>query len=254
MGRHILAVDSDPAALHLIASYLAQHDFHVSTAAEVQDMRRRLSDGQADLITLDMALPGEDGPALVRELRETSNIPIVIVSALGDASDRVLALELGADDYVTKPFVPRELAARIKSVLRRAEGRGLGPSRSEQPRIYHFAGWELDRQLRTLTPPDGRPDRLSHGQFQMLLAFLESPQRVLSRAQLLAATHGCGADVFERCVDMQVLRLRRRLDAKPAPHALIRTERNAGYVFTAKVEAVRDWIRPGRHAGLDRPT
>jgi two-component system, OmpR family, response regulator len=239
MGGHILAVDDDPETRDLIASYLARHDFQVSTAADGLEMRRRLRERPVDLITLDVKLPGQDGLALMRDLRATSNIPIVIVSALDDAGDRILALEMGADDYVTKPFIPRELVARIKTVLRRVEARASVPRRAEKARLYRFAGWEFDTQLRALTRLDGRSSRLTHGEFQLLLAFLESPQRILSRGHLLAATHDCDADIFGRCVDMQVLRLRRKLEADPTAPTLIRTERNGGYVFTAAVEIVK---------------
>jgi two-component system, OmpR family, response regulator len=240
MRTHILAVDDDSETRDLIASYLARYNFRVSTAADGEEMRRRLSEIHADLITLDIKLPGQDGLALMRDLRATSNIPIVIVSALDDAPDRILGLEMGADDYVTKPFNPRELLARIKTVLRRVEARGSVPRGPEKERLYRFAGWEFDRQLRKLSRLNGRPSRLTHAEIRLLLAFLESPQRVLSREQLLAATHGCEADVFDRCVNMQVLRLRRKLEADPSAPALIRTERNRGYVFTATVEVVTD--------------
>lgn len=162
MGRHILVVDDDPDTRELIASYLARHDFHVSTAVEGREMRRRLSERLADLITLDIKLPGQDGLILMRDLRAMSNIPIVIVSALDDAADRILALEMGADDYVTKPFIPRELVARIKTVLRRVEAHGQS-HRPEKQRLYRFAGWEFDTQHRALTRLDGQSSRLTHG-------------------------------------------------------------------------------------------
>ena len=238
MQRNIVAVDGDPDTRDLIVTYLERHDFHVSTAADGREMRRKLSERLVDLVILDIVLPGEDGLALIRYLRARSDIPIVIVSALDDAADRILALEMGADDYVTKPFVPRELTARIKTFLRRAQASGSGPRTVEKAQLYRFAGWEFDRQFKTLTRMGGQPTRLTHGESQLLLAFLNSSQRVLSREQLLAATRGPDAEIFERAVDMQVLRLRRKLGVDSTAPPLIRTERNEGYVFTATVEVM----------------
>ena len=181
MQRNILAVDDDPDTRDLIASYLARHDFHVSTAADGREMRRRLCERLADLITLDIMLPGEDDLAIMRDLRARSDIPIVIVSALDDAADRILALEMGADDYVAKPFIPRELMARIKTVLRRVQARGSGPHRWEKARqfdlraISPYCFPHISRLLRRaegrLAPSEGRrTEVLGHPQFHPLRA------------------------------------------------------------------------------------
>ena len=236
-GKIILVVDDDPATRRLIADYLSQHDFRLYLAASGDEMSRILSETPVDLIVLDMKLAGEDGLALIRDLRPRSDVPIIVLTgARREEVDRVIGLELGADDYVLKPFSPRELLARIRAVLRRAEIRDALHDKNEKRTLYRFGDWVLNLRTRQLTAPGGEPVALTHGEFSLLAAFLQSPQRVLSREQLLAATR-MHEDVFDRSVDAQILRLRRKLEADPSHPALIRTERGAGYIFAAPVLA-----------------
>jgi len=234
-GKIILVVDDDPATRRLIADYLSQHDFRLYLAASGGEMSRILSETPVDLIVLDMKLAGEDGLALIRDLRPRSDVPIIVLTgARREEVDRVIGLELGADDYVLKPFSPRELLARIRAVLRRAEIRDALHDKNEKRTLYRFGDWVLNLRTRQLTAPGGEPVALTHGEFSLLAAFLQSPQRVLSREQLLAATR-MHEDIFDRSVDAQILRLRRKLEVDPSHPALIRTERGAGYIFAAPV-------------------
>ena len=236
-GKIILVVDDDPATRRLIADYLSQHDFRLYLAASGDEMSRILSETPVDLIVLDMKLAGEDGLALIRDLRPRSDVPIIVLTgARREEVDRVIGLELGADDYVLKPFSPRELLARIRAVLRRAEIRDTLHDKNEKRTLYRFGDWVLNLRTRQLTAPGGEPVVLTHGEFSLLAAFLQSPQRVLSREQLLAATR-MHEDIFDRSVDAQILRLRRKLEVDPSHPALIRTERGAGYIFAAPVHA-----------------
>jgi two-component system, OmpR family, response regulator len=235
--QHILAVDDDPAMRELIAGYLSGHGFRVSTAAGGTDMARIIDESVIDLIVLDLQLVGEDGLQLVRELRMRSAVPIIIVTGHRRAEvDRIVGLELGADDYLTKPFNLRELLARARAVLRRAQVEQAASPAERKGARYRFAGWELNARLRRLTSPAGTPVGLTSGEFSLLIAFVRSPQQVLTREQLLAATRVHSDDVFDRSVDVQILRLRRKLEADPSAPELIRTERGAGYVFAAPVE------------------
>ena len=236
-GKIILVVDDDPATRRLIADYLSQHDFRLYLAASGDEMSRILSETPVDLIVLDMKLAGEDGLALIRDLRPRSDVPIIVLTgARREEVDRVIGLELGADDYVLKPFSPRELLARIRAVLRRAEIRDALHDKNEKRTLYRFGDWVLNLRTRQLTAPGGEPVALTQGEFSLLAAFLQSPQRVLSREQLLAATR-MHEDIFDRSVDAQILRLRRKLEVDPSHPALIRTERGAGYIFAAPVHA-----------------
>src|SRR5712671_634059 len=185
-GKIILVVDDDPATRRLIADYLNQHDFRPYLAASGDEMSRILSETPVDLIVLDMKLAGEDGLALIRDLRPRSDVPIIVLTgARREEVDRVIGLELGADDYVLKPFSPRELLARIRAVLRRAEIRDALHDKNEKRTLYRFGNWVLNLRTRQLTAPCGQPVALTHGEFSLLAAFLQSPQRVLSREQLL---------------------------------------------------------------------
>jgi two-component system, OmpR family, response regulator len=238
--KHILAVDDDPMMRQLIADYLSGHGFRVSAVARGQEMARVIEDDVVDLIVLDLKLAEEDGLQLARELRVKSSVPIIIVTGhRRDEVDRIVGLELGADDYLTKPFSPRELLARVRAVLRRVEAaRAEPPPADGKATRYRFAGWELNLRLRRLTSPSGTAVTLTLGEFSLLSAFLRSPQQVLSRDQLLAATRVHDAEVFDRSVDVQILRLRRKLEANPSAPELIKTERGAGYVFTAPVQVL----------------
>ena len=237
---HILAVDDDPAMRKLVAEYLGENDFRVTTVATGAEMAQAFAQHAIDLVVLDLRLVGEDGMQLARKLREESKVPIIIVTGKQDEADRVMGLELGADDYVTKPFSPRELLARIRAVLRRYQtAREVLPPQGEKRRAYRFARWELNLGSRRLTSPNGSRVELTHGEFNLLHAFCAAPQRVLSREQLLDLSRLYGAEVYDRSIDVQVLRLRRKIETNPALPQYIKTERGAGYVFSVAVEVLR---------------
>ncbi|MBF0143704.1 MAG: response regulator [Magnetococcales bacterium] len=233
---HILIVDDDPDICKLISNYLAKQGFRVSIANDGRGLRGVLDRSHIDLIVLDLMLPGEDGLVLCRNLRSRSNIPVIILSARGEEMDRIIGLEMGADDYLGKPFHPRELLARVKSVLRRARTLPGGAVDPEDLGVYHFSGWSLDGPSRQLFSPEGELVTLSGSEFQLLMIFVSHPNRVLSRDQLLDLSHGREIEPFDRTIDMQVSRLRRRLRDDPRNPALIKTVRSAGYVFSARVE------------------
>jgi two-component system OmpR family response regulator len=235
--KHILAVDDDPTMRGLIADYLTTHGFRVSAVASGQDMARMLDEHVVDLVVLDLKLGEEDGLQLVNELRARSNLPIIVITGhWRDEIDRIVGLELGADDYLTKPFSLRELLARVRAVLRRAEvDRVASPADSGVTR-YRFAGWELNLRTRRLTSPAGTSVGLTVGEFSLLTAFLRAPQQVLSREQLLAATRLHDEEVYDRSIDVQILRLRRKLEIDPSVPELIKTERGLGYVFATPVQ------------------
>jgi len=235
---HILVVDDDPQIGDLIRDYLTKHGYRVSWAANGNDMRRELKKSNIDLVILDIMLPGDDGLALCRQLRETSDIMIIMLSAIGDEADRIVGLEIGADDYLAKPFSPRELLARIKALTRRSSGK-LAESRQERylaalPNIK-FIDWELDRNKRRLIAPDGVAVPLSAGEYELLLAFLEHPKRILTRDQLLDLTRGRESLPFDRTIDVQVARLRKKIEIDPKDPKIIITVRGGGYQFTADV-------------------
>ena len=237
---HILAVDDDPAMRKLVAEYLRENDLRVTAVATGAEMAQALDQHAIDLVVLDLRLAAEDGMQLARKLREQSTVPIIIVTGKQDEADRVMGLELGADDYVMKPFSPRELLARIRAVLRRYQtAREVLPPQGEKRRAYRFARWELNLGSRRLTSPNGSRVELSHGEFNLLHAFCAAPQRVLSREQLLDLSRLYGAEVYDRSIDVQVLRLRRKIEPNPAQPQYIKTERGAGYVFSVAVEVLR---------------
>jgi len=239
-GAHILAIDDDPAMRELVANYLSGNDLRVTAVATGAEMAQAFADHAIDLVVLDLRLVGEDGMQLARKLREESKVPIIIVTGKQEEADRVMGLELGADDYVTKPFSPRELLARIRAVLRRYQtAREVLPAQGEKRRAYRFAGWELNLGSRRLTSPHGSRVELTHGEFNLLHAFCAAPQRVLSREQLLDLSRLYGAEVYDRSIDVQVLRLRRKIEANPALPQYIKTERGTGYVFSVAVEVLR---------------
>jgi DNA-binding response OmpR family regulator len=236
---HILAIDDDPAMRRLVADYLRENDLRVTAVATGAELEQEFAKHAIDLVVLDLRLDGEDGMQLARKLRAESAVPIIIVTGKQDEADRVMGLELGADDYVTKPFSPRELLARIRSVLRRYHtAREVLPPQGEKRRAYRFAGWELNLGSRRLISPDGDKVDLTHGEFNLLHAFCAAPLRVLSREQLLDLSRLHGAEVYDRSIDVQVLRLRRKIEPDPARPQYIRTERGAGYVFSVTVESL----------------
>jgi len=233
---HVLVVDDDPIIRAAVADYLGEHQFRVTAVADGDAMLEAIADNVVDLVVLDIRLGRDDGMAIARRLREESAIPIIMLTGRREEADRVMGLELGADDYVTKPFSPRELLARIRAVLRRRpeiqQGRPAGV------RAYRFDGWELNLNTRRLMSPDGRPVALSNGEFSLLVVFLGAPHRVLTRDQLLDMSRLHGDDVYNRSVDTQVMRLRRKLEIDEAKPRYIQTERGAGYMFSAAVETV----------------
>jgi DNA-binding response OmpR family regulator len=236
---HVLVVDDDPSMREVIGSYLESKNFQISAVPDGRGMARVLAEKPVDLIILDLKLSAEDGLDLLRRVGSDSDVPIILVTGhRGEEADRVVGLELGADDYMVKPFGLRELLARVRAVLRRSEHAELRSRKNEKRIRYRFAGWELNMRTRRLTSPTGENAPLTAGEFNLLAAFLSSPQQVLSREQLLAASRVHDEEVFDRSVDIQILRLRRKLEADPSAPQLIRTERGAGYIFAAAVEIV----------------
>jgi two-component system OmpR family response regulator len=235
---HILVVDDDPQIRELLEEYLTENALRVSVVASGQQMAKILADETIDLVVLDLRLAGEDGMAIARTLREQSAIPIVMLTGVRDEADRVMGLELGADDYLTKPFSPRELLARIRTVLRRTKGAALAQARQHQVRAYRFADFELNLRTRRLKRRDGRPIDLTNGEFNLLAALLAAPQRILTRDQILEASRVYDNEVYDRSIDVQVLRLRRKIEADPSQPRFIVTERGVGYTFNSPVEVL----------------
>ncbi len=231
----ILIVDDDAEIRELLRDYLGHNGYRATAVADGRGMRAALEQGRFDLAILDVMLPGEDGLTLCRDLRAHSNLPVIMLTARGEETDRIVGLEMGADDYLPKPFNPRELLARIKAILRRA--RALPPESGLEaaPRLG-FAGWTLDGAARQLLSPAGVVVSLSAGEYRLLRVFLEHPNRVLSRDQLLDLTRGHEAAPFDRSIDVQVGRLRRRLNDTGREPALIKTVRGEGYLLAAGVE------------------
>ena len=236
---HVLAVDDDPSVRQMIVDYLGDYDMRVTALASGRDIREVMERDTVDLVVLDWKLPGEDGMDIARKLRAESQIPIIMLTARREEADRVIGLELAADDYLTKPFSPRELLARIRALLRRARAQETVADGLQKVRAYRFAGFELNVRLRRLVAPDGANVSLTNSEFNLLVAFLASPQHVLSRDQLLGLSRLHNDEVYDRSIDVQVGRLRRKIQPGKDSAELIRTERGAGYVFTAPVEIVR---------------
>lgn len=234
-SEHLLVVDDDREIRDLVSRFLTRHGYRVTAARDGREMKQALADWSVDLIVLDLMLPGTDGLTLCRELRASSKIPVIMLTAMGEEMDRIIGLEMGADDYLPKPFNPRELLARIKAVLRRTKQ----PSRmseGERTNLIRFEGWEFDTATRVLRGADGVVVDLTAGEFELLQTFALHPRRVLSRDQILDMTRGRSAAPFDRSVDVQVGRLRRKIEADPANPLLIKTVRGGGYVFTPSVE------------------
>jgi two-component system, OmpR family, response regulator len=236
-STHILFVEDDPDIRSLVAEFLEHNGYRVSAARDGREMDRILGVSRIDLLILDIMLPKEDGLSLCRRVRARSNVPIIMLTARGSEVDRVVGLELGADDYLTKPFGTHELLARIRALLRRAQSVGRTPQ-ARQRSVLQFAGWKLDVGTRRLTSADGAQVPLTGGEFELLAAFCERPNRVLTRDQLLDLTRGRGPALFDRSIDIQVSRLRRKIEADPKDPMLIQTVRSGGYIFTAEVTTV----------------
>lgn len=235
-NTHILVVDDDRDIRTLLAEYLDSNGLRTLTATNGSEMRRVLEESRVDLIVLDLTLPGEDGLTLCRNLRATSAVPVIMLTARGEPLDRILGLEMGADDYLAKPFEPRELFARIRSVLRRTQAL---PPNMAQPEVaaMRFAGWTLDLTARHLVNKDGVVVALSGAEFRLLKVFLDHPNRVLNRDQLLELTQGRESDPFDRSVDIQISRLRQKLGDDARTPTIIKTVRNEGYVLATAVTA-----------------
>jgi two-component system, OmpR family, response regulator len=234
---HVLVVDDDPTLRQLLTEYLSGHDMLVTAVASGAAMRRVMVEATVDLVVLDIKLPGEDGLGLARELRAQGGVPIVLLTGRNEEADRVMGLELGADDYVTKPFSPRELLARMRAVLRRTRSATAQPTDAHR-RAWRFEKWELNLRTRRLHAPDGRKLELTNGEFSLLAAFCASPQQVLSRDELLTLSRLHATEVYDRTIDVQILRLRRKVELDPANPQLIITERGVGYRFSPTVTSV----------------
>ncbi len=233
-GPHILIVDDHREIRELVSRALVKDGFRVSSVGDGKAMRKTLADARIDLILLDLMLPGEDGLSLCRALRAESDIPIIMLTAKGDEVDRVVGLELGADDYVPKPFGSRELIARIRAVLRRNRAR-IAPVDQGKPKRYKFDRWTFDADRRELLADDAVATPLSTGEFDLLLALVEHSQRTLSRDQLLDLARGRAANAFDRSIDTQVSRLRKKIERDPGDPQIIKTVWGGGYMFAPEV-------------------
>jgi two-component system OmpR family response regulator len=233
---HILVVEDDPVIHRMLSEVLGENGFSVTGAGSAVEMDRVLASSEIDLMVLDVMLPGEDGFSICSRLRSTSNVPILMLTALGQDIDRIVGLEIGADDYVTKPFNSREVVARIRALLRRARAFGTASGKRAGP--LRFAGWRIYPAERRLLSPEGVRVTTTSAEFDILLAFCQHSGEVLSREQLLELTHGGAAGPVERSVDVHVSRIRQKIEPDPGDPSLIKTVRLGGYIFTAEVEAI----------------
>ncbi|WP_273454829.1 response regulator [Nevskia ramosa] len=235
---HLLVIDDDPAIRELVVEYLSQNEMRVSAGSNGRELFEAMDREAIDLVLLDLKLPGEDGMQLARTLRERATVPVILLTGRSEEADRVMGLELGADDYVTKPFSPRELLARVRAVLRRYQVQATLPERDGSRRAFRFSGWELNLRTRRLRSPAGDTVALSNGEFSLLNALCRAPQRVLTRDQLLSLSRLHEAEVYDRTIDVQIRRLRLKIETDPAKPELIRTERGAGYQLASTVETL----------------
>jgi len=238
-SNKILIVDDDREIRSLLAEYLDHNGYSAVMAADGNSMWAAMQDHQFELVVLDLNLPGDDGLTLCRTLRSKSNLPVIMLTARGEPLDRILGLEMGADDYLPKPFEPRELLARIRSVLRRTQSTQYGQDNDSIQKLK-FAGWTLDLTARHLIGPDDMVISLSGAEYRMLNIFLEHPNRILNRDQLLNMTHGRDADPFDRSIDIQISRLRQKLREDARSPQIIKTVRNGGYVLAVTVTAEKN--------------
>ena len=237
----IIVVDDDPDISRMIADYLGQHELAVEVARDGRTMRAALGRGVADLIVLDLMLPGEDGLTLIRALRsaaDTAQIPVLMLTARADDVDRVVGLELGADDYLGKPFLPRELLARIRALLRRAAGRPARHAHAQEARYLAFGDWVLDSFERHLIAPGGTITLLNAAEFGLLVLLLEHANRIVSRDEILLALAGRETEAYDRVIDLRISRLRRRLGDDARTPSYVKTVRNEGYVLSKAVVAL----------------
>lgn len=236
LETRLLIVDDDPGIRELTAGFLSQHGYVVDTAAGGAEMREAMAAHDYALIVLDLMMPGEDGLTILRSMDREAGPAVILHSVIGEDVDRIVGLEMGADDYVAKPANPRELLARIRSVLRRSGSTERAAERATERTFLRFAGWRLDPVVRQLYDPDHVIINLSDGEFRLLLALVERPRRVLTRDVLLDLSRGPMSEHFDRAIDVQMSRLRKKL-ARPGREELIRTIRNEGYMFVAEVSA-----------------
>lgn len=234
--KHILLVDDDSEIRELLTEYLTKYQYRVSTAKNGDEMHKILNQEDIDLILLDVMLPGASGITLCQNVRQKSDIPIIMLTANNDETDRIVGLEVGADDYQTKPYNPRELLARIKAVLRRYTVGTVHKVDQNHAVVFSFGGWELDTATRRVTSPDDKEVGLSSGEYDLLLIFLERSQRVLSRDQLLNLTRNRDAEPFDRSIDVQISRLRQKLEIDPKTPDIIKTIRGGGYMLSLAVK------------------
>jgi two-component system OmpR family response regulator len=234
----IAVVEDDPEISRMMVSVMTDHGFDVSPARTGRDLDRIMSGGKIDCVVLDVGLPGEDGLSICKRLRGKSSVPIIMVTGRGADTDRIVGLELGADDYLPKPFNPRELVARVRAVIRRS----VMPEQAAPlaPQTLMFEGWRLDMARRQLFDPQGQPRSLTSGEFNVLALFCTHPRKVLSRDELLDLLHGRAAAVFDRSIDVQISRLRRKIETNLKDPAFIKTIRYGGYFFTPEVIAVTE--------------
>ncbi len=237
VSPNILVVEDDRETRALIAKYLRTNACNVITAADGREMTKVMTDRRIDLLILDVMLPGEDGLSLCRKIRAESQLPIIMLTARGEDIDRIVGLEMGADDYLGKPFNPRELLARINAVLRR-QAAAQTASTVAAASALSFQGWRIDLRLRELRNPAGARVAMTSAEFDLLRTFCERPGRVLSRDSLLDLTQGRSTGSFERSIDVLVSRIRRKIESDPQDPAMIKTVRSGGYMFTPHVEAV----------------
>ncbi len=240
--QRIYVIDDDPEICRALEGYLPQEGFEVRSASDGSDLQSVLATFRPDLIVLDLGLPGDDGFTLARDIRATSEVPIIMLTGRKEEADHIIGLELGADDYVTKPFRPREFLARIKAVLRRtrrADRARQTPADAINAAAVAFAGWEFDLVDRRLVSPSGADVKLTNGEFSLLAAFVAAPNRILSRGELLSLSRKYGDEVPERNIDMQIFRLRQKIEESRNDVQLIETQRGAGYLFTPNVARIR---------------
>ncbi len=236
LSSKILIVDDDPKITQLMEKFLAAYGYHVTLAGCGEEMFDALKHKLFDLVILDIMLPGEDGFELCRKLRQNSVVPVIMLTAAGEDTERILGLELGADDYLTKPFNPHELLARIKAILRRSGGEGSGGELNHPATKLTFNDWVLDKLLRRLISPEGLDVAMTDGEYRLLEALAERPNQVLSRDALLEITQNRQAGPFDRSIDVRISRLRQKIEPDPKQPAVIKTVRGGGYIFSAKVE------------------
>lgn len=240
MSQHIVVVDDNRDIRDLVARYLSQHDYRVTAVESGAALRKLIEKATPDLIVLDIMMPGEDGLSVCRQLRTSSSIPVIFLTAMTEDTDRIIGLELGADDYLVKPFNPRELLARIRAVLRRGGQAAPAPAGAIQVgKVVRFGPWELDMGRQELTGTDGVGIPLSTAEFRLLKVFIENPMIVMSREKLLDLTIGRNADPFDRSIDNQVSRLRKKVETDPKNPMLIRTHWGGGYSLSSEVESVQ---------------